>query len=129
MIRMISLTVLAPALLAACAMSPGAKIQSPSTVRDGVLVGPNQMTLYVFDKDAVGGGKSMCNGNCATNWPPLIAPTTAAPTGDWSVIARDDGGRQWAYKGRPLYFWAKDAKPGDRTGDSLMGNAWHVALP
>lgn len=29
----------------------------------------NGMTLYTFDKDA--GGKSMCNGDCATNWPPL----------------------------------------------------------
>ena len=129
MIRMTALAVLTPVLLAACAMAPGAKTQSPSTVRDGMLVGPNQMTLYVFDKDSAGGGKSACNGSCATNWPPLVAPTSAAPTGDWSVIARDDGARQWAYKGRPLYFWAKDAKPGDQTGEGMMNGSWHVARP
>jgi predicted lipoprotein with Yx(FWY)xxD motif len=129
MIRMISLTVLAPALLAACSMAPHAKDNSPSTIRDGMLVGPNQMTLYVFDRDTAGSGKSVCNGPCATNWPPLMAKANAAPTGDWSVVTRDDGSKQWAYKGRPLYFWAKDTKPGDKTGDGFLNNSWHVARP
>jgi predicted lipoprotein with Yx(FWY)xxD motif len=48
--------------------------------------------------------------------------------GDWAVITRDDGSKQWAYKGKPLYAWAKDAKPGDRTGDGF-NNAWRVAKP
>lgn len=129
MIRMTSLSVLASVLLAACAAGPTSQVQSPSTVRDGVLVGPNQMTLYVFDKDTAGSGKSVCNGGCATNWPPLAAPAGATASGDWSVVNRDDGARQWAYKGRPLYFWAKDAKPGDRTGDGFLNNAWHAAKP
>ncbi|MEG1456919.1 MAG: hypothetical protein RSC66_15280, partial [Comamonas sp.] len=64
---------------------------SPATTMNGMLVGPNQMTLYVFDRDAVGSGKSVCNGGCATNWPPLMAPAGAKPIGDWSVITRDDG--------------------------------------
>ena len=93
------------------------------------MVGPNQMTLYVFDKDAAGSGKSVCNGGCATNWPPLMAPATAGAMGDWSVVTRDDGSKQWAYKGRPLYFWAKDAKPGDKTGDGFLNNSWHTAKP
>lgn len=50
-------------------------------------------------------------------------------TGDWSMVVRDNGDQQWAYKGRPLYFWAKDAKPGDRTGDGLLNNSWHIAKP
>jgi len=49
-------------------------------------------------------------------------------SGDWTVITRDDGSRQWAYKGKPLYFWAKDAKPGDRTGDGI-NQVWHTAKP
>ena len=102
---------------------------SPVKTMDGVLVGANGMTLYTFDRDVAGSGKSVCNGPCATNWPPLMAPANAAPIGDWSVVMRDDGSKQWAYKGRPLYHWAKDTKPGDMTGDGLLNNSWHVAKP
>ena len=101
---------------------------SPATVMNGKLVGPNQMTLYVFDRDTAGSGKSVCNGGCATNWPPLMAPAGAAPIGNWSVITRDDGNKQWAYQGKPLYYWVKDSKPGDITGDGV-GNVWRVAKP
>jgi predicted lipoprotein with Yx(FWY)xxD motif len=83
------------------------------------------MTLYTYDKDQPGSGKSVCNDRCATNWPPFAAPADAKPTGDYSVITRDDGSRQWAYKGKPLYLWIKDAKPGDKTGDNV-GSVWHV---
>ena len=47
------------------------------------------MTLYTFDRDSA--GKSACNGNCAVNWPPLMAPADAQPMGKWSVVTRDDG--------------------------------------
>ena len=47
-------------------------------------------------------------------------------SGDWSVLARDDGSKQWAYKGKPLYLWVKDQKPGDKTGDGF-NKVWHVA--
>ena len=46
----------------------------------------------------------------------------------WTVITRDDGSKQWAYQGKPLYTWLKDTKPGDRTGDGV-NNAWRVARP
>jgi predicted lipoprotein with Yx(FWY)xxD motif len=64
---------------------------------------------------------------CATNWPPLMAGN-AAPGGDYSVVTRDDGGKQLAYKGKPLYYWVKDTKPGDKTGDGVNG-VWHVVKP
>ena len=113
----------AAALLAACAaMSP----PPPATASNGALVGPNGMTLYTFDRDT--GGKSMCNGPCATNWPPLMAPAGASATGDWSIVTRDDGSRQWAHKGKPVYYWIKDSKPGDRTGDGV-NNVWRLARP
>ena len=101
---------------------------APVKVADGVLVGANGMTLYTFDKDAVGGGKSVCNGPCATNWPPLAAAAGDTASGDYSIITRDDGAKQWASKGKPLYFWSKDQKVGDKTGDGLNG-VWHVAKP
>jgi len=100
---------------------------APAKVADGVYVGANGMTLYTFDKDTMP-GKSVCNGPCATNWPPLMADATAAASGDWSVITRDDGAKQWAFKGKPLYYWAKDSKPGDKTGDNV-NSVWHVAKP
>ena len=111
------------AIAAGCA---GMGAAPPAKTADGVLVGGSGMTLYVFDRDAAGSGKSVCNGPCATNWPPLMATSSDAASGDWSVIARDDGAKQWAHKGKPLYFWAKDQKPGDRTGDGF-NNVWRVA--
>jgi len=101
---------------------------APAKTTDGVLVGSNGMTLYTFDRDAAGAGKSVCNGQCATNWPPLTASSSDSANGDWSVITRDDGGKQWAYKGKPLYYWVKDQKAGDRSGDGV-NNVWHVARP
>lgn len=130
MIRIASSAVLASVLLAACSMTPVTpKSPSPATSLNGVLVGPSQMTLYVFDKDTAGSGKSVCNGGCATNWPPLMAPAGSAPIGGWSVVTRDDGSQQWAYQGRPLYYWVKDTKPGDKTGDGFLNNSWHAAKP
>jgi predicted lipoprotein with Yx(FWY)xxD motif len=92
-----------------------------------VLTDAKGMTLYTFAKDA--DGKSACNGPCATNWPPLKAGTDAKAMGDWSVITRDDGSKQWAYKGKPLYAWVKDTKPGDITGDGFLNGAWSLAKP
>jgi predicted lipoprotein with Yx(FWY)xxD motif len=55
-----------------------------------------------------------------------MAGADAKATGDWSVVTRDDGTKQWAYNGKPLYLWVKDQKPGDRTGDGVQG-VWRVA--
>jgi predicted lipoprotein with Yx(FWY)xxD motif len=57
-----------------------------------------------------------------------MAAADAQPSGEWTVVKRDDGSSQWAYKGRPLYTWAKDTKPGDRTGDGV-NNVWRLARP
>jgi predicted lipoprotein with Yx(FWY)xxD motif len=91
-----------------------------------VLTDQKGMTLYTFDRDS--DGKSVCNGPCATNWPPLMAPAGAKADGSYTVIKRDDGSAQWAYKGKPLYGWVKDAKPGDGPGDGV-NNVWRVATP
>ena len=118
-------TVAAALVLAACAST---SMTGPARLADGVFVGPNGMTLYTFDRDAAGSGKSVCNGPCATNWPPLMAAAADRPSGDWTIVVRDDGSRQWAYRGKPVYHWVRDAKPGDRTGDGV-NNAWRLARP
>jgi predicted lipoprotein with Yx(FWY)xxD motif len=74
-------------------------------------------------------GKSACNGPCAGNWPPLKATTSSSPADDYTVITRDDGSKQWAYKDRPLYTWHNDKTPGDITGDGFLNGAWHIARP
>ncbi|HMW17509.1 MAG TPA: hypothetical protein PKN13_06995 [Accumulibacter sp.] len=115
------------ALLTACA-SPGPSASGPTRISDGVLTGQNGMTLYTYDKDSAGSGRSVCNGPCAGNWPPLLAGDGQSAGGDYSVITRDDGKKQWAYKGKPLYYWIKDQKPGDRSGDGF-NNVWRTARP
>jgi len=116
-----------PGMLVALAAALGtglALADVPASMTDGVLTNAAGMTLYTFDKDS--GGKSACNGPCAANWPPLMAAADAKASGDWTIVTRDDGGRQWAYKGKPVYSWVKDQKPGDKTGDGF-NNVWHVA--
>ena len=115
---------LAGVMLAACATTENA----PARVADGVLTGGNGMTLYTFDRDVADSGKSLCNGPCAANWPPLMATDSDKASGGYSVLTRDDGKKQWAYKGKPLYFWSKDQKPGDKTGDGV-NNVWRSAKP
>lgn len=122
MLRKQTLMILMSACLSTAAMSD----TPPARMEGAKLVGPNGMTLYTFDKDPEGGGKSVCNGPCATNWPPLAASAGDKGSGDYSVISRDDGAKQWAYKGRPLYYWSKDQKPGDTTGDGF-NKVWQLA--
>ncbi|MBL0404844.1 hypothetical protein JKG68_12770 [Microvirga aerilata] len=121
-------TILAGLLVAAtCALAQtAAPAKMADTSKGKALVDAKGMTLYTFDRDAA--GKSACNGQCAQNWPPLMADASASASGDWSVITRDDGAKQWAYKGKPLYTWVKDTKPGEVTGDGV-NNVWHVAAP
>ena len=125
-IKGVLIGLIAAATLAACASMTGGAMAPYTKVNDGMLVGGNNMTLYTFAKDAAGSGKSMCNGPCATNWPPLLVDGSPAVSGDYSVITRDDGKKQLAFKGMPLYFWVKDTKPGDKTGDGFLNGAWKI---
>ena len=108
----------------------GASAASPtktSTTSKGLtLTDAKGMSLYTFDKDSA--GKSACNGPCATNWPVLKAEASDQASDNYTIITRDDGGKQWAYKGKPLYEFAKDTKPGDVTGDGV-NSVWHIAAP
>ena len=120
-----AIAVIAAIVLVGCASMGGSM---PAKVEGGVFVNTAGMTLYTFDKDAAGSGKSVCNGQCAVAWPPLMAGASDQATGDWSVVTRDDGSKQWGYKGKPLYLWNKDQKPGDKTGDGVL-KVWSLARP
>jgi len=92
--------------------------------KDGVMVDAKGMTVYTFDQDAAGSGKSACVDACLSNWPAVMAPAGDL-TAPYSAIARPDGTRQLAYKGKPLYTFVKDKKAGDKAGDQVK-NVWHV---
>jgi predicted lipoprotein with Yx(FWY)xxD motif len=115
-----------PALtLSLAALSMAVAAEVPVKKGDNILVDKAGMTLYVFDKDVANSGKSACNGPCAENWPPLLAEEGATPEGKFSIITRDDGTKQWAHDGKPLYLYKADKQPGDREGDNFR-DIWHV---
>jgi predicted lipoprotein with Yx(FWY)xxD motif len=96
--------------------------ESPK-MSNGILVDAAGRTLYTFDNDR--DGKSACSGGCAAAWPPAVATVETAWSRDFSIVVREDGTEQWAFKGKPLYRFAGDAKPGDVNGDN-QGGVWHA---
>src|SRR5258708_22423137 len=97
------------------------------------LVGTNGMTLYQFTKDTP--GQSTCIDKCADSWPPMLVGSAAEiPAASWGVpdalatTKRTDGKFQVTYNGWPLYYWGKDKKPGDVTGQNV-GKVWFVLNP
>lgn len=114
-------------LMAASALSfMGAAWAAPPgvTEKDGGFIAPDGKPLYTFARDTAA-GKSSCNGGCAAAWPPLAAAADAKDAGDWTVVTRDDGAKMWAYKGKPLYTYAKDTAGQAATG---VGPAWPLAV-
>jgi len=89
-----------------------------------ILVDGRGMTLYVFDRD--GRYRPNCVGECAVTWKPFQT-YEGWSGGYWIIIGRGDGFDQWAYGGRPLYYYSGDLNPGDINGDGAEGGAWHVA--
>ena len=85
--------------------------------------------LYVFAPDAAASGKSVCNGDCATNWPPLTwtlrRPSARLDAEDFTLIARDDGTQQVAFYGHPVYFFKGDTAPNQTNGQGV-GGKWSV---
>ena len=125
------ITVVASAVLALAVVSGSAVAQTPAVpaavhVMNGMLMDAKGMSLYTFDNDKEA-NKSACAGNCLNNWPVLKAEATDKDMGDWKVITRDDGSKQWAYKGKPLYTYRTDTKEGDVTGNGR--GKWAAAKP
>ena len=127
MLKKLAFTAFAMAFAVSGAAFAAEPAMMAPTAKNGMFVDAKGMTLYTFAKDT--SGKSVCNGKCAENWPPLLVADGAKASGDWSIVTRDDGLKQWAYKGKPLYAWVKDTKPGDTTGDGFLNGAWHIARP
>lgn len=100
---------------------------SSVAVRNGVFTDSNGMTLYTADSDRLP-NTSSCYDNCVHNWPAFNAAESDPDAGNWKVIMRADGTKQWAYKGKPVYHFLLDRSAGDVKGDGV-GNIWHVIRP
>jgi predicted lipoprotein with Yx(FWY)xxD motif len=112
------------AVLFAALLQAAALVQaSPTVESNGRLASADGRTLYTFDKDSP--GRSSCSGGCIAAWPAFTVADPTKAGGDFSIVMRDDGVPQWAYRGRPLYFFAGDSKAGDANGDK-QGGVWHV---
>ena len=95
-----------------------------------ILTDSKGMTLYYFTPDK--GGKVTCTGGCLAVWPALISDSPTAGsgvTGTLTTVANPDGkGLQVVYNSWPLYYYVKDTKPGDTTGENV-GAKWFVVPP
>lgn len=113
-------------LMLAVGQATAAPAQTAEGSGGAILTDTRGMTLYTFDNDAP--GVSNCVDACVANWPILAAAEGNAADGDYAIIDRADGARQWTYKDQPLYTFVNDAAPGDVTGDGV-NDVWHVARP
>jgi predicted lipoprotein with Yx(FWY)xxD motif len=112
---------LAAALVATFSLAAHA---TPPMAAGGMYADAKGMTLYTFDKDPAS-GPSACSGGCSQAWPAAMADASDKPQGDWTIVPTADGGNQWAYKGKRVYTFSKDKKPGDAMGDNFK-DMWHT---
>lgn len=114
---------LAAALVAGCASD---RVVAPAEMRGGVLTEAySHKTLYTYANDPTNPPRSACTGECLAKWPPFRPNTGERDVRDFTIIKRDDGSPQWAYRGKPLYTFVGDQKTGDRTGDGA-GGVWQA---
>ncbi len=106
-------------------------------------VNGQQLTLYTFKNDAAGTSNCQINPDstgCARTWPPLFAGNASTAQGDFTLVTRSDGLKQWAWRGHPLYFFAGGTEPGAaaptppdaRSGDTfgqLFADIWFIVRP
>jgi predicted lipoprotein with Yx(FWY)xxD motif len=111
---------------------PASSVQVGFTEELGpFLTDAEGMTVYLFTKD-VTAGESACYDDCAAAWPPVPAADgmmlPPGIPGTLSAIERTDGSQQMTYNDIPLYYFAKDAAPGDTTGQDV-GDVWYIVTP
>jgi predicted lipoprotein with Yx(FWY)xxD motif len=83
---------------------------------------PSNLPLYLYAPRLQ--GTTLCGRRCEAQWVPLLAPGHAKPLGEWSIIERSDGGRQWAFEQHPVYTYALDTP--ERAAAGPRDNVWHL---
>jgi predicted lipoprotein with Yx(FWY)xxD motif len=129
-LKVIVIAIAAVIATAAFAVAASGSSDAGSVVKVGssnlgrILVDSHGKTLYIWAHDK--GSKSTCNGDCAAYWPPLLTKgrPLAAGGAKASLLGtsrRSDGRTQVTYAGHPLYYFVKDSKAGQTTGEGLTG--------
>jgi predicted lipoprotein with Yx(FWY)xxD motif len=101
------------------AVPPGFRVKT--TLRGRMLLTDGHYSVYESDGDSP--NKSNCVDACARIWLPILAPASAQPQGDWSIIERAPAVRQWVFRKKPLYTYSGDEAPGSVDGNDVSG--WH----
>jgi predicted lipoprotein with Yx(FWY)xxD motif len=133
----IRIALLAVAVLALSAAT-GAYAKQPSkavvkeadnaTLGRTVLTTTKGRTLYSLSVETH--GRFVCTGSCLASWKPLLVPPAVTPKGPVKLgtVHRPDGKTQVTFKGRPLYSFNGDVKPGEANGEGLKDvGTWHAA--
>ena len=122
------------ALAATQSANAGAKVAVARTGLGRILVDGRGRTLYLFEKDTH--GKSLCAGQCASFWPPLITSgkpfaVAGAKASLLGTTRRADGRLQVTYGRHPLYTFVKDTRKGQTAGEGLdvFGAEWYTISP
>src|SRR4051794_22624013 len=125
----------AAAVIAAAALSTAAGsstgvpiVKHGHALGKTVLVNHAGRTLYSLSAET--DGRFVCTGACLSTWQPLVVRRGQRPTGapKLSTIRRTTGQTQVTYRGKPLYTFAGDSKPGDAKGEGFKDvGVWHAA--
>ncbi len=92
-----------------------------TTLQGRLVVNDRGYSVYSWDNDAA--NKSNCVGDCSRTWIPAIAPASASPQGEWTIVQRAAGVRQWAFRKKPLYTFSEDTQRESLNGGDMPG--WH----
>jgi len=134
-VRIALLAAVALALVVASSAfaSPASKVVAKETQSEAlghtVLTRTNGHTLYSLSVET--NGRFVCTGGCLGTWKPLVVPRGVKPKGPVKLgtIRRPDGKTQVTFKGRPLYSFDGDAKPGEANGEGFKDvGTWHAAV-
>ncbi len=98
---------------------PGFAVRQTSVGR--MLTTDKNAAVYSFDGDTA--NSSACQDQCLTNWHPVLAPALARPQGEWTLLERSPGNRQWVFRGKPLYTYELDQSSWSQQGSDNPG--WH----
>ena len=112
---------------ASMAVPDGIDVRLESSAQAVVLTDFDGYSLYAFAGDAAHDGQTCSDHGCTMDWLPAVAPALALDVGDFSVVTRADGSRQWAYRAQPLYRYHGDLLPGDVHGRAADAR-WQVAV-
>ncbi|MYA37741.1 MAG: hypothetical protein F4030_12465 [Gammaproteobacteria bacterium] len=99
-----------PALL-----PPGFAVRSTSIGR--MLTTDKNEAVYAYGGDTA--TTSSCHDDCLVNWNPVLAPNLARAQGEWSLLERSPGVRQWVFRGQPLYTHVLDTGSWSQQGSDV----------